>query len=470
MDARVRLSGLAFTAVIAATAALSALAGVMLTPVRAGGDEARAAARALPGVVAIHVEQESRLFPVMADAGGVADIERAPGHEWRNGSGFVFDSSGLIATNHHVVAGARRVLVRLADGTVLEASLIGGDPRTDLALLRVSAPAPLAALPFAPSARLRPGERVLALGSPLDFPFSVTAGVIGGFGRAYDGADGVDYVQHDAALNPGNSGGPLIDLSGRVVGVNTATPRETLFDIGVGLAIPSEIAGPVLRRLAEQGHAPRGFLGVSLRGLDAALAEGLGTPPGGGVVVEALTRRSPAERAGLEPGDVIIAMDGSPVRAPRDVNRRLLGAAPGDEVRLEVLRGGESFTIAAVLDEPPGEAVARGGIGPAPRAAASFGLGFENAPGGGVRIDEVTAGSPAARAGLMPGDWLLAVGVTSVHDADAARAALEAADMAVALYVKRDGEAPRFLGLSRGATPAGPPMHSAFAGASGGPY
>lgn len=444
---------------------------------QAGGEGGAAVAEtALSSVVTLYAERavSQPVMVMSAGEGGIAPntAEAQEGWSWRSGSGFAVAPGGYVLTNYHVVSGARRVEARLPDGRRVRAEHIGTDTLTDLSLLRIEADLP--ALAWGDDAALRVGTPVMAVGSPLDFHLSVSAGVIGGFARAYDGADPVGYIQHDAALNPGNSGGPLIDRDGRVVGVNTAIPQEAFFNVGISLAIPAGIARQVTEALMEQGRVERGYLGVSVRALHGPLASALGRQSGAGLLVEAVDPFSPAEDAGIRAGQLLLAFNGTELSTPRDLARALLLTRPGEVAALSLHDGQARFRVEAALDRRPegGGAATGRDFGYDARTGRSFGLGFAAGGRQGVLVASVAPGSPAALAGLREGDTVLAIGAHELSDPGEAETRLSLARREVALRVLRGGDlTPRYiaLALDDGAA-ARAPDHAAFADAAGGPF
>lgn len=369
------------------------------------------------------------------------------------GSGLIFDPAGLVATNAHVVSGALRVSVRLRDGRVLPARIIGVDPVLDLAVLKIEAGAPLPAVTFGDSREAREGDPVWAVGAPMGYGFSVTSGVLSGRDRFYDETFPVALLQHDAALNPGNSGGPLFDQRGQVIGVNTATPPETIFDIGVGLAIPAEVAAPALLRLAREGRLQRGRLGIAVTRADADIAAALGVDRPG-LIIDSLADSGAARRAGLASGDLIVAVNGTLLTSPRDLTRALLDSRPGDAVPVTYFRDGREASASVQLE---GESPA--GAAPAVAAAQdtpldpAFTLGQSDWDGG-VAIGSVRADGPAALYGLRAGDRLKTVNGRAPASVEEALALLGLGRARVALLrIERPGEPPRHivLPLTRGA-------------------
>ena len=276
------------------------------------------------------------------------------------GSGFIIDADGVIVTNFHVVGRAEKVSVKLSDGREFDARVLGGDARTDLAVLKIDAPGRLPFVKFAQNPTIRAGEAVMAMGNPFGLGGTVTAGIISGRGRDIGAGPADDFIQHDAAINPGNSGGPLFNVNGEVLGVNTAILSPSGGNIGIGFAIPAPVAQKVVAELREHGKVSRGFIGVQLAPLDPILAGVLGREDGKGAVVSQVVPDSPAAKAGLRVGDVITAVDGRAVDAPRDLVRVAGTAAQGSKLTLSVLRRDGTkeiaVTLAAAPDQPREEA------------------------------------------------------------------------------------------------------------------
>lgn len=372
------------------------------------------------------------------------------------GSGFVMDAEGHIVTNAHVVANAQQVRVTLADGRELPARILGVDQRTDIALLKVEAGAPLPFLRFGDSDAVRVGDWVVAVGSPFGLNATVTAGILSARGREIGQGSYDDFLQVDAPINSGNSGGPLFAQDGSVVGVNTAIYSPTGGSVGIGFAIPSRIVQQVAAQLKAQGRVDRGFLGVTTQPMNAALATALGLPDGQGALVAEVGADSPAARGGLRPGDVVLAVGGQRVRDPRALARQVAEIPAGQEARLTVRRNGAEQEVTVRLGEMPDARVvnarADGRDNQAQRAP--LGLALAPAPKGeGVVVAQLRPGSPAAEAGLQPGDVILQVAGRPVASPEAAVQALRAANGPVALRVQREGQT-LFLALSPAASPA----------------
>jgi S1-C subfamily serine protease len=348
------------------------------------------------------------------------------------GSGVIVAADGLLLTNAHVIGGRTTIMARLRDGRRLPARVLGADIRVDLALARVEPAAlpreGLRPMAFALGRAARVGEPAVALGNPMHFAFSATRGIVSGSDRAYDEAWPVDFLQHDAALNPGNSGGPLIDAQGCALGINTATPAETLFDIGLGLAIPADLVAQIVPQLAAEGFFPRGLLGLMASAAGPEVAAALGAPGETGVLVDAVIAGSAADLAGLAAGDLLTHVEGRPVGMPRDVSRALLSRRSGERVTARLVRGGAVRLVEATLQAEPRPAVfaADAAAATAPRELAPEALGVE-IDEAGPAIARVAAGGRADGAGLRTGDVIVAVNGVNARDAAHVRALWRAA-------------------------------------------
>lgn len=333
------------------------------------------------------------------------------------GSGFIIDPSGFIVTNNHVVEGATEVQVTLESGRTIQAEVVGTDPATDIALLRVDAGEELPALAWGDSDAAEVGDWIIAIGNPFGLGGSVTAGIISARARDIGAGNYDDFIQTDAAINSGNSGGPMIDMDGRVIGVNTAIFSRTGGSVGIGFSVPSAIASSVVAELREQGFVTRGFLGVTIQPVTEEIAEALGLQAQEGALVSSVSPDSPAARAGLQTGDVVVSVNGETVEEPRDLSRRVADIDPGERVQLEVLREGERQTIQAQVGELPREQQTAEA---APQDQGSP-LGLALAPAGSPEVrqqfglpDDATGavvvgvqpGSPAAERGFQPGDLI----------------------------------------------------------------
>jgi serine protease Do len=304
---------------------------------------AEIAERVNPSVVNVTVIEER----MPADHPAL-DTDALPGVPRRGeGSGFIVDSSGYILTNHHVVAQPDRIRVRLADKRELPATLVGSDPSTDIALLKVSANN-LPALPLGDSDRLRVGEWVCAIGNPYRFDHSVTVGVVSSKGRKIYDPSFDAYIQTDAAINPGNSGGPLVNAAGEAIGISSAV---SLQGQGIGFAVPSNVAKDVLRQLKTRGHVSRGYLGIQLQELDADLARLLGVTGTSGAMILDVVEGNAGEAAGLRRYDVVTAVSGTAIQDGDHLVRVIAAQPPGSEVALSVVRDRKPITLTAKLSE-----------------------------------------------------------------------------------------------------------------------
>ncbi len=342
------------------------------------------------------------------------------------GSGFIFTDDGFIVTNNHVVENARQVIVRLPDRQEFDAEVIGTDPRSDLAVLKIEAN-DLPFLALADSEDVRVGQWVLAIGSPFSLDFSVTAGIVSALGRSLPTESGDNYVpfiQTDVAINPGNSGGPLFNLRGEVIGVNSQIFTRSGGSIGLSFAIPASVVQNVVAQIRETGVVERGWLGVSIQDVDRNLADSFGLDRPRGALIAQVGSDSPAEAAGLLAGDIIIAFDGEEIGTSADLPHVVGLIAPGTQVRALIVREGVEQTLTVAVGGLGADQVARVDAGVSADGTVSL-LGMRTAapdPGvlsalglaGGVVVEEVTAGSPADEAGVIDGDIVTRVGSRAI--------------------------------------------------------
>src|SRR6185369_11486975 len=274
------------------------------------------------------------------------------------GSGFIVSDDGYVGTNFHVVRGASEIVVRLADHTEHQAKLVGGDPKTDLALLKIDV-GNLPTLAFGDSDRVQVGEPVMAIGNPFGLEQTVTTGIVSAKERFIGAGPYDDFIQTDASINPGNSGGPLVDTRGALIGINTAIFSQSGGSIGIGFAIPVNIAKEVLPQLRAAGRVVRGYLGVAVAPVPPEVRRTLGLPPPRGVLVAQVVPRSPAASAGIAEGDVITAFQDTPIQSPTELTRRVGGTPPETQVSLKVARRGGERTVTVKVgrlsDEPTSE-------------------------------------------------------------------------------------------------------------------
>jgi serine protease Do len=325
----------------------------------------------IPQALAIWVELARVVKPAVANVsttqraprGGPEDFLRRffgdpqPGPRGRQslGSGFVVSDDGYVVTNVHVVRGASEIVVRLADHSEHRARLIGSDPKTDIALLKIEV-AGLATLPFGDSDLLQVGEPVMAIGNPFGLEQTVTTGIVSAKERFIGAGPYDDFIQTDASINPGNSGGPLVDSRGALVGINTAIFSQTGGSVGIGFAIPVNIAKDVLPQLRERGKVVRGYLGVAVAPVPPEIRRPLALAPQRGALVAEVVPSSPAAAGGIAEGDVITAFQDAPIQSPNELTRRVGGTPPGTKVALRVVRPGASERVVTVtLDRLPDE-------------------------------------------------------------------------------------------------------------------
>jgi serine protease Do len=371
------------------------------------------------------------------------------------GSGFVIDSEGYILTNNHVVENADEIVVRLDNEQEHKATLVGKDSKTDLALLKIDGVSGLTAIALGNSDTLRVGEWVMAIGNPFGLDHSVTAGIVSAKGRFIGAGNYDDYIQTDAAINPGNSGGPLINLRGEVVGINSAIFSRTGGNIGIGFAIPANLARELVPQLREKGKVTRGWLGVLIQKVTPEIAESLGLDQTHGALVADVIANGPAAAAGVKVGDVIVEFDGHAVGESNELPMLVARTPLDKQVTLKVLRDKQPMdlpvTIAELKDDET--QVASGGDSEklgltvqslTPEIAEN--LGVENAKG--VVVTAVEPGSSADEAGLRRGDVILEVNRQAVEDGDTYKAALKKVEKGKnVLFLVRRGENTIFLAL-----------------------
>ncbi len=371
------------------------------------------------------------------------------------GSGFVISSEGFIVTNNHVVEEVDKIKVAFEDGTELDAEVVGRDPATDIALIRVKADKALTALSLGNSDQLRPGDWVVAIGNPFGLEHTVTAGIVSALHRRNIGAGRYeDFIQTDAAINPGNSGGPLLNLAGEVVGINTAiNPRANT----IGFAVPINMAKEILPQLRTSGRVTRGWLGVVIQRISPDIQEALGLESTEGALVSKVDPSGPAAKAGIERGDVIVRFDDKPIREMEELPRVVASTQPGSAVEVVVLREGKrkAFKFDLGTLEEPQEVASRG----KEQGPAAFGMRVQTltpelaeqlgVEGGGVVISDVETGSPADEAGLRRGDVVVEVDQEGVKSAPDFRRKL--AGKQKALLLVRRGDATVFIAVKRAA-------------------
>ncbi len=396
--------------------------------------------------------------------------ERGPRRVNSLGSGFIIDPSGIVVTNNHVIAEADEITVILNDGARLKAELIGKDQKTDLALLRVKPDKPLKAVKFGDSEKLRLGEWVVAIGNPFSLGGTVTAGIVSARNRDINSGPYDNYIQTDAAINRGNSGGPLFNLDGEVVGINTAIISPSGGSIGIGFAVPSKTAVPVIDQLKQFGETRRGWLGVRIQQVTDEIADSLKISPPRGALVAGVDDKGPAKPAGIEPGDVIVKFDGKDIKEMRDLPRVVADTPVGKQTPVVVIRKGKEETRTVTLGRlEDGEKLAAAdqkGDSPPEQTVVKKTLGIELAnmstdlrkrykikdTVNGVVITGIDPSSPAADKRLSPGDVIVEIAQEAVASADDLQAKIDklkkdGRKSALLLVAGADGEL-RFVALS----------------------
>jgi len=358
------------------------------------------------------------------------------------GSGFIVSPDGYIVTNAHVVDGATEVTVKLTDRREFTAKVIGADKRTDIALIKIDAKN-LPALDLAARPDVKRGEWVIAIGSPFGFENSVSAGVVSGVHRALPNGQMVPFIQTDVAVNPGNSGGPLLNAAGQVVGVNSQIYSRSGGYMGLSFAIPTDVAARVADQLKTHGKVQHGRLGIGIQGMDQSLAQSFGLTDANGALVGTVEPGSPAAKAGFKTGDVIRKIDGVAMADSTDVTARIGNAAPGTTIKVEVWRDGKAQELAATvgtLDDgkiakADADADTKGKLGVAVRPLTPE----EKKQSGTTGLVVEKSGGAAARAGVQRGDVIVGVGPNKVDTVDELKSQVEKAGKSVALLIERDG-------------------------------
>lgn len=353
---------------------------------------------------------------------GEPPYRRYPGEGTRTmprslGSGFIIHESGVVLTNNHVIERADEILVKLADGREFKATVVGRDPKTDVAVLRLDNAKDLPTVRLGDSDALEVGDWVVAIGNPFGLSHSVSTGIVSAKERFIGAGPYDDFIQTDAAINPGNSGGPLFDIHGNVVGINTAIVAQGQ---GIGFAVPINLVKALLPQLLEKGHVSRGWLGVMIQDVNESLAESLGLEGTRGALIAEVVEGSPAEKAGLRHGDVVVSVDGKPIDGYIQLSRTIALLAPGSTVEIGIVRDRKEMripvTIAEREDDQP--VTPARGTRPGGESVKTLGLTVQEVPAelarrlrtrGGVLVAEVEPGGPAATAGVAAGDVLLEI-------------------------------------------------------------
>ncbi|GJG94524.1 DegQ family serine endoprotease [Cupriavidus pauculus] len=369
------------------------------------------------------------------------------------GSGFIVSSDGLILTNAHVVDNATEVTVKLTDRREFKAKVLGSDPQTDIAVIRIDAK-DLPTVKLGDPSKIRVGEPVLAIGSPYGFENTVTAGIVSAKSRSLPDDTYVPFIQTDVAVNPGNSGGPLFNQRGEVIGINSQIYSQTGGYQGLSFAIPIDVAKKVEQQLVAHGKVTRGRLGISVQEVNQALAQSFKLPKPAGALVNSVEPDSPAAQAGLKPGDVIVQLGNDVIDHSGDLPEHVADLQPGTKSDLKVIRKGEPLTLtvrigavkesATAQAKAGGEAGGRLGLAVRPLTPAEK---RDSGIDGGLVVEDVAG--PAARVGIQPGDVILSLNGTSISSAEQLRALVSKSGKQVALLVQRD-DARIFIPLDLG--------------------
>ncbi len=469
---------------ILTVSAIAVLIALIITPLRSCSAQekgiaaleetskafSQVAERAIPAVVAIESEKKDKVnnFDRFFSPFDDEFFERFFGPRYRpkqpeehmqrgQGSGFIISSDGYILTNNHVVENADKITVTLNDGDTMEAEIIGTDPRTDVAVVKIDGKK----LPFieiGDSDSLRIGEWVIAVGNPFGLEATVTVGVVSAKGRGVGITEYDDFIQTDAAINPGNSGGPLLDIQGRAVGINTAIVSRSGGYMGIGFAIPINMAQDVKEQLLTTGTVTRGYLGIRMSYVGDEVAEFLDISKDKGVVVAEVMEDSPADKAGLEQGDIITELNGKPIEGLREFKRDIASIAPGKEAVLTIFRNEKERKIKVELGSLEESAFAMGPGSPS-KHAEKLGLQVQKltediakqlgySTDAGVLVSEVLPGSSAAKAGIKPGMVVVSVNNKKIGDLeDFNKAIQESAGKGKVLMLVKDGPLAKYVVL-----------------------
>jgi serine protease Do len=377
-------------------------------------------------------------------------------HQMGQGSGFIISPDGYILTNNHVVGDADKITVDLQDGrTFTDAKLIGTDPDSEVAVIKIQGK-DFPVLPMGDSDKLQIADLVIAVGNPFGLAETVTVGVVSALGRNIPLAEYNDYIQTDAAINPGNSGGPLIDLDGHAIGINTAIFTQSGGYMGIGFAVPINMAKAISEQLIKTGKVTRGYLGVMIQDVTPELAQSFGLEKAQGALISQVTQDSPAKAAGLKQGDIILKMDDKDVETSNVLKNEVAMLAPGSKVRFEIFRGGKKQEVTVKIGERPAS-LSRSAQEAMQQPKGQLGMQLQNltkdladqlgyAPGEGVVVTEVDPGSPADSAGIQPGDLIVSVDHKDVKSVSEFEKALHAVGKnKKALLLIKHGEYSRYV-------------------------
>jgi Do/DeqQ family serine protease len=415
----------------------------LLATQRAFIDVSRKVTPAVVNIRAERVRAVSRISPLFEEFFG--DLFRTPDRQRREqslGSGFIMTGDGYILTNEHVVAGAEEIKVQLADQRIFPGKVVGADSKTDVAVLKIESPDPLPVAVLGDSDLLKVGQWALAIGNPFGLDSTLTVGVISATGRANVGIeDYEDFIQTDASINPGNSGGPLLNIYGEVVGINTAIVAAGQ---GIGFAIPINLASLIAEQLMTRGEVTRGWLGIGIQPLDPGLAESFGLDRVTGALVNKVLPDTPADKAGLQRGDILLSFNGKEIRGVRELQLLVASTPIGAKVPVVVMREGTTLTLQVELAERTAATPFNTDEGDTDNW---LGMRLEE-DSGGLRVVDVAAGSIAAASGVMADDLLFSVNQQDVKNLDDLRSLRKQLKPGrnVALLLRR-GDAMLFLSL-----------------------
>jgi len=378
-----------------------------------------------------------------ADLAQVANVERKMPRDF-------ISADGYAVTNNHVVKDADQVTIKLSNDGEYKAKVIGTDSKTDLALIKIESDRTFDYVKFSEK-EPRVGDWVMAVGNPFGLSSTVTTGIISARGRDIGAGPYDDFLQIDASINRGNSGGPAFDLEGNVVGINTAIFSPSGGSVGIGFAIPASTAETVIQSLKDNGVVTRGWLGVQIQPVTDDIAESLGVTAGKGAIVADVTEDSPALKAGFKTGDIILKVDGKDISDARDLARKVAQLAPGKPVPVDIVRDGKPVTLSVEIGKMPGSKEMAGSKMEAPASLADLGLKVAPADdGAGVTVTDVDPTGVAAAEGLKPGDVILEVAGQEVHDMSDVKDALKATGKKRVLMLVRSGDNQRFVALPSG--------------------
>ena len=461
-------TALTAAAVIAPTLPVQAETNVTFAPASGFAD---LAAKVMPSVVSVQVkfsnaatsaENQVPVIPGIPPDSPFYDYfknlpkgqgggqDQKPQGGMAQGSGFFISADGHIVTNNHVVKGSDEVSITMQDGSEYKAKVIGTDAKTDLALIKIDAERSFQFVDFA-EGKPRVGDWVMAVGNPFGLGGTVTTGIVSAEGRDIGSGPYDDFIQIDASINHGNSGGPAFNLQGDVIGINTAIYSPSGGSVGIGFAIPASTAENVIASLKADGKVTRGWLGVQIQPVTADIAESMGLKEAKGAIVADVTADSPALKGGLKTGDTILSFNGGAIDDARDLSKKVASVVPGNSADVVIIRDGKEQTLKIEVGKMPGEqAMAVPAVeAPAKFDLAQLGIKLESGDGGGVRVTDVDPNGIAASKGLRPGDTIIEVAGVDVQSPADVKEALKGSKSKALMLVK-SGEGQRFIAMPLG--------------------